>query len=255
MLPAKHNNRKNLAWTDYTAPPLRSIITPIPSGGGGAVKGQKFLDVLPNLSQEGTKLLSGTISHEFAETTTVIHKGQRVSGAYVVRSGQLRVFTFTPQGTEATLYFIKPGETCVLALNCLFNDLLYPGWVEAAASTTVDLIPGAVYRKLFEREPAVQDMTVKALSTLVFRLMGELEQIHSCTLTQRLANFLLLNASAEGVVRMTQSELAAHLGTTREVIARLIQGFTAQRYLATRRGVITINNSAKLAELMRPPQP
>ncbi|HEY0635970.1 MAG TPA: Crp/Fnr family transcriptional regulator [Gammaproteobacteria bacterium] len=216
---------------------------------------EKEKSPLLNLSKAGTQLLNGVVSKTFTKTTAVIHKGQHVSGAYVVRSGQLRVFTFTPEGTEATLYFIKPGETCVLALNCLFNDLLYPAWVEAAASTTVDLIPGPVYRKLFEREPTVQDMTVKALSTLVFRLMGELEQIHSCTLTQRLANFLLLNASAEGVVRMTQSELAAHLGTTREVIARLIQGYTAQHYVTTRRGIITINNSAKLAELMKPSAP
>ncbi|HEY0720421.1 MAG TPA: Crp/Fnr family transcriptional regulator [Gammaproteobacteria bacterium] len=215
------------------------------------MKAQRFLEVLPNLSQEGTKLLEGTLSNSFPDATTVIHKGQRVSGAYVVRSGQLRVFTFTPQGTEATLYFIKPGETCVLALNCLFNDLLYPAWVEAAASTIVDLIPGAVYRKLFEREPAVQDMTVKALSTLVFRLMGELEQIHSCTLSQRLANFLLLNASSDGVIRMTQSELASHLGTTREVVARLIQRFTTQGYVTTKRGTVTVMNSAKLAELVK----
>ena len=32
---------------------------------------------------------------------------------------------------EATLYVINPHETCVLALNCIFNDLLYPAWVEA----------------------------------------------------------------------------------------------------------------------------
>jgi CRP/FNR family transcriptional regulator len=181
----------------------------------------------------------------------VIHKGQRVSGAFIVTAGQLRVFTFTPQGMEATLYFIRPGETCVLALNCLFNDLLYPAWVESNANTTVEIIPGPVYRSLFERESSVQDMTVKALSTLVFRLMGELEQVHSCTLDQRLANFLLLNATSDGVLQMTQQEVAGHLGTTREVIARLMQGFTAQGLAATRRGVITIKNSAGLSDFMK----
>lgn len=208
-----------------------------------------FLD----LSAGGRALLQrGLITKHIARPTAVIHKGQQVSGAYLVTRGQLRVFTFTPQGTEATLYFIRPGETCVLALNCLFNDLLYPAWVEASGDTDVAVIPGPLYRKLFEREAAVQDMTVKTLSTLVFRLMGELEQIHSCNLDQRLANFLLSNADADGTLRMTQQQIASHLGTTREVVARLMQGFVAQDMVGTGRGATTIRDSAKLAALLEP---
>ncbi|MBI4986996.1 MAG: Crp/Fnr family transcriptional regulator [Rhodocyclales bacterium] len=209
---------------------------------------ESYLD----LSPAGKQLLkNGLASKRFARPTPVIHKGQRVSGAYLVTRGQLRVFTFTPQGTEATLYFIRPGETCVLALNCLFNDLLYPAWVEASADTDVALIPGPLYRSLFEREAGVQDMTVKALSTLVFRLMGELEQIHSCNLDQRLANFLLSNADAAGTLHMTQQELAGHLGTTREVVARLMQGFVAHGLVATGRGAVNVKDSERLAELVR----
>ncbi|MCU7864357.1 MAG: Crp/Fnr family transcriptional regulator, partial [Candidatus Thiodiazotropha sp. (ex Lucinoma borealis)] len=84
-------------------------------------------DTLLNLSSEGMKLLDEGVLHKhFKNPTSVIFKGQCVSGAYLVSKGRLRVFTFAPQGSEATLYFIQPGETCVLALNCLFNDLLYP---------------------------------------------------------------------------------------------------------------------------------
>lgn len=206
-----------------------------------------------DLSPAGRELLRrGLVTKRFARPTAVIHKGQQVSGAYLVTHGQLRVFTFAPQGTEATLYFIRPGETCVLALNCLFNDLRYPAWVEAAAGTDVAVIPGALYRTLFERESAVQDMTVKALSTLVFRLMDELEQIHSCNLDQRLANFLLCNADAAGRLRMTQQEIASHLGTTREVIARLMQGLVAQKLVATSRGTTAVLDSTGLAALVAP---
>jgi CRP/FNR family transcriptional regulator len=206
-----------------------------------------------HLSSDGKEMLDREIQRVvFQQPTAVIHKGQPVSGAYMVLSGQLRVYTYTPQGTEATLYFIRPGETCVLALNCLFNDLRYPAWVDASADTDVVVIPGALYRRLFERESAVQDMTVSALSTLVFRLMDELEQIHSCNLDQRLATFLLNNASDEGVVAMTQQTLAGHLGTTREVIARLMQGFCAQGLVATRRGAVSIIDDERLSTLAAP---
>jgi CRP/FNR family transcriptional regulator len=181
----------------------------------------------------------------------ILAKGQRVSGAYVVVSGQLRVYTITPDGQEATLYLIDPRETCVLALNCLFNDLLYPGWVEATSPTRVAVIAGTAYKALFEAEPAVRNMTVQAFSTVVFRLMMELEGIHSYKLEQRLSNFLLLHASVDGMVRMTQQEIASHLGTTREVVARALGQLVSTKRIRTSRGQIAIVDPVKLAQAVR----
>jgi len=202
------------------------------------------------LSNQGKILLAqGAIRKECAKSCIALIKGQAVSGAYVVLSGRLRVFTHTPGGTEATLYFIDPGETCVLALNCLFSDLLYPAWVQAEEKTVISLISGAVYRKLFERESTIQNLTVHALSTLVFRLMSELEQIHSSHHKQRLVNFILLHASSGGILQMTQQQIANHLGTTREVIARLLQELVAKGVVRTQRGALAILDTSKLQKL------
>lgn len=201
------------------------------------------LPLFNDISRENHDLLQQeVVRKQCAESAVILHKGQQVSGAYVVLTGRLRVFSLFPSGTEATLYSIEPGETCVLALNCLFNDLLYPAWVQAEIATEVAVIPGALYRKLFERETAVQNLTVNSLSTLVFRLMGELEQLHTQHHRQRLANFLLLRASSAGVLEITQQQLAQHLGTSREVITRLLQKFAAKAYVRTGRGVITLLN-------------
>ena len=178
----------------------------------------------------------------------ILAKGERVSGAYVVLSGQLRVFTLSPDGTEATLYVINPHETCVLALNCIFNDLLYPAWVEAGSAARVAVIPGKVFKSLFEAEPAVRNMTVQAFSTIVFRLMAELEGIHSYKLEGRLSNFLLLRASSDGIVRMTQQEIASHLGTSREVVARALGQLASAKRIRTGRNQIVINDPVTLAE-------
>ena len=199
-----------------------------------------------------TLLAQGAVQKSVSRAAAVLHKGQAVSGAYLVLHGQLRVFTMSPNGTEATLYFIDPGETCVLALNCLFNDLLYPAWVQAQEATTVALIPGPVYRKLFESEPSIQNLTVHALSTLVFRLMAELELVHSSNHKQRLAQFILLHASADGSLRMTQQQLAQHLGTTREVVARLMMEFVDLELVRTARGLITIRDMFSLRRLVSP---
>lgn len=123
--------------------------------------------------------------------------------------------------------------------------------MEAEPATTVAVIPGPLYRILFENEAVIRNVTVQALSTIVFRLMAELEQIHSCKLEQRLANFLLLRASADGTLRMTQQEISSHLGTTREVVARLFRQLVAKKYIETKRGTVVISQPARLANSLK----
>lgn len=204
-----------------------------------------------NLSEAGKKLLGeGMVSRHCPSTTPLLFKGQRTSGAYFVLEGRLRVFSMTPNGTEATLYFIEPGETCVFALNSLFNDLLYPAWVQAVDETSIALIPGDTFRRLFAEETVIRDLTVKTLSTLVFRLMAELEEVHSYKLNQRLANLILVHASATGELRMTQQQMAFHLGTTREVVARLMRDFVAAGFVETRRALTLVKNSKGLGRTL-----
>lgn len=204
-----------------------------------------------DLAEKSKSLLrQGLVRKDFAPGLQILHKGQQISGAYFVLQGRLRVFSLAPNGTEATLYFIDPGETCVFALNSLFNDLLYPAWVQTESQTSVALIPGPIFRALFEQETAIRDMTVRTLATLVFRLMAELEQVHSYRLDHRLANMLLLRASTSGELKMTQQQMADHLGTTREVIARIMRDFVASGYVETRRGLTLVRQADRLSQLI-----
>ena len=207
------------------------------------------------LSSGGRRLIERGMREVCAiPATTLLRKGDKVSGAYLVLAGRLRVYTLTPRGTEATLYFIEPGETCVLALNCLFNDLRYPAWVQADEATRIGIVPGTLYRRLFESEPPIQALTVRALSVAVLRLMAELELVHSARHRERLAHFILSNARSDGVLHMTQQQVARHLGTTREVVARLLARFAADGLIATRRGAIGLIDAAAMRRVCDAPE-
>lgn len=207
--------------------------------------------VFRDLSDDGKALLKrGLHSKVYPNKTTIVEKGQTVSGAFFVAQGKLRVFTITPDGNEATLYFIKPNEFCVFTLNCIFNNLLYPAWVQTESETLIGVIAADLYRSLFQHEKIIQDITVRAFATIVSRLMTELELIHSYKLEQRLANFLLLSASSDHSLSMTQSEIAAHLGTTREVVARALRHFVQSDYVETSRGKIVIKQPTKFSRLI-----
>ena len=81
--------------------------------------------------------------------------------------------------------------------------------------------------------------------------MMELEVVHSYRLDRRLANFLLLHASSDGMVRMTQQEIASHLGTTREVVARALGQLASAGRIRTGRRQIAISDPVRLARAVK----
>ena len=83
------------------------------------------------LSPAGQSQLRAATSHVLlAPQTKVIPRGDEVGGVYLVEAGALRVYYVSAEGREGTLYWVDAGQSCILALNCLFSRLVYPAWVE-----------------------------------------------------------------------------------------------------------------------------
>ena len=177
----------------------------------------------------------------FREKGYFIHKGERVSGVCLVESGCLRVYNIDGAGKETTLYSVMPGESCLLAVNCVFSDIAYPAWVNVdMRETKVLMIPAELYKQLYSKEDAVRDFTFNVLSARIFDLMTTLEETCSYEVDYRLASFLVRRADSQGEIRLTHQEIASHLGTAREVVSRLLKEFKNKGLLITSRGTISI---------------
>lgn len=204
---------------------------------------------LKELSDEALNLIQRDANRSvFAEKANLIFKGDRVSGAYLVEAGALRIYNIDARGKETTLYTVLPGESCLLALNCVFSGLLYPAWVSVdSLPASVLVIPSAAFKRLHGTEEAVRNFTFNVLSARIFDLMSRLEEITSCDLTQRLASYLVRRADNHGEIRISHQEIAAHLGTAREVVSRLLGEFKQNGLINTSRGCITIISVKGLA--------
>ena len=198
-----------------------------------------YLALLDHLTQEGRiRFEQAAQGVTFDKGAMPILKGDAITGAYIVVRGRLRVTALSAEGREATLYAIAPGETCVLAINSLFKAMPYPGTVVAEEETEVLFVPGAVWRALFASEPAIQNMTLEALGVAVTRLMQALESVHSRPLRERLMHFLEARADPLGRVALTQRQIAAELGTAREVVARHLAALRRKGVITGPRGTI-----------------
>jgi CRP/FNR family transcriptional regulator, anaerobic regulatory protein len=181
--------------------------------------------------------------------TPLVARGDEVAGAYLVEEGALRVYYTSEDGREGTLYWVEPGQSCILALNCTFSRLAYPAWVEADGDTRFSIVPGEVYRKLFAADPAVQRFTFEALSGRLFELMALIEETASQGLEARVAAFLLRRAKGEERLQLTQDQIARHLSTSREVVSRVLRGLSALGVLSPGHGQIQILDSEGLRRI------
>ncbi len=175
----------------------------------------QLLPICRQLCERGTMDLRTGMTLTALETgKVVLQQDDDVRGVFLVRRGSLRIYYVTPEGREGTLYWVLPGQSCIHALNCTFSLMPYPAWVEVdRGPTEVSIIPGGLFRRLFDAEPAVQRFALDALCGQLQELISELHRAMTRGLEQRLAGLLLALADGSGVVLMSQERLAQHLGT------------------------------------------
>jgi CRP/FNR family transcriptional regulator len=204
---------------------------------------------LASLSAPARRMLSGLPVRRVAARSDVLRKGDEVEGVFLLTRGALRIFHLTAAGREATLYWVRPGQTCILALSATFRRERYPAWAETdAAAISFVIVPERMFRELLI-EPAFRDFVLGALSGRVFELMVSLEERGSLRVDARLAAFLLRHADQAGTVRISQERLAAHLGSAREVVSRVLRSLVARGLVATARSRIRIVDRRGLEQL------
>lgn len=74
------------------------------------------------------------------------------------------------------MYWVLPGQSCVLALKCTFSLMPYLAWVERDwGPTEVSIIPDGLFRRWFDAEPGVHTFACDALCGQLQELMSELQ--------------------------------------------------------------------------------
>jgi CRP/FNR family transcriptional regulator, anaerobic regulatory protein len=193
------------------------------------------------------------LSHRVNRRNLLIQQGDLVGGVYLVEEGSLRVYTMNGQGRETTLYVVEPGESCILAMNCVFSDIRYPAWVESGPQgARFAVVPSQVYRQMHEIEPCVQRFTFDVLSARIFDLMSTLACVATLPMDQRLADFILRKSGNDHRLRMRHEEIASHMGTAREVVSRALRSLESAGLIQVTRGCTEVVSVEGLRAFLHP---
>jgi CRP/FNR family transcriptional regulator len=163
--------------------------------------------------------------------TIVIHKDTACQNFLLLSEGSMRVRQISESGREIVLYRVGPGDISILALTSLVDGGHYPA--EAITETEVRglSISQSDFRKALANS---EGFRVFVLSTMAKRLRDVIvlvEDIAFQHLDIRLAEALqkLFKMNNSTSLKITHEELAMELGTTREVVSRLLKDFEQKK--------------------------
>jgi CRP/FNR family transcriptional regulator len=191
----------------------------------------KFLEQLRSEGQEVT----------LPDRTCLFRQGDRCEGFGFVLDGNVKVSVFSSSGREMVLYRVRPGETCTVTVSCLVNDRPYPANGIVEETLAAISIPRSLFNDLVDESRVFRRFVLEIFSAKVTDLMMMINEVAFNKLDQRLAARLL---ELGPVVAMTHQELAAELGTSREIVSRLLQNFADEGLVTLGRKRIAIENAA-----------
>ena len=167
----------------------------------------------------------------------------------LVARGRVRVQMLAESGREIVLYRVTGGDTCVLTTSCLISGEAYAA--EAITETEVEawLLPRTAFDELMGSEPTFRDFVLKTWASRLADLMLLVEEVAFRRVDVRLAHCLLERADVTGVVSLTHQELAAELGTAREVVSRQLKEFERRGWLRAERGAVHLVERQAIAGL------
>jgi CRP/FNR family transcriptional regulator len=192
------------------------------------------------------EVLDLCVEKTFLRGDTIFLEGEPAKGLFVIWRGMLKVYKVGDAGREQILEIEGPGRT--VAELPLFDGLPYPASCAAMEDSIVLTLPVESFHRLVAREPALARSVISSLSQRLRHMVGLVEEISLKAVRQRLAGLLLELAGESDAVRLpwNNQEIAASIGTVREIVSRTLSRMVQEGVLQIDGRQVTILDRERL---------
>lgn len=173
-------------------------------------------------SKLADEMLAHGIHQSIKEQTNIYWEGDNCTHIALIIAGNIRVYKASGGGREITLYEIGPGETCILNASCILSNSSYPANAVALTDLQVLLLPAQFFMRMMEQNHEVRHFVFSMLSQRLATVMTLLEEVVFNRMDERLTDYLI-EKSENDVLATTHQSIANDLGTSREVVSRLLK--------------------------------
>lgn len=208
-----------------------------------------FWDKLTLNEQNEIKKYTHTAYYQPGQT---IHGGEtNCLGVLIIKKGCIRSYMLSEKGKDITLYRLYSGEVCMLSAACVLPNITFDIHVDSEAETEVLVISSNTFSKLMKENIYVENFSYKATADKFSDVMWAMEQILFMNFDQRLAIFLLDEASKNHThtLHLTHEQIAKYIGSAREVVSRMIKYFVSEGLITAHRGQINLVDLPRLKKI------
>ena len=215
----------------------------------------EFSEYLPfwsKLTKEQQERIENVIEFRSVKKGTRIHDSSaECLGLVAIKWGQLRAYILSEDGREVTISRLFEYDVSLLSASCVMPDMQLNVMIEAEKDSEFWSIPACLFKNLVDESIAVSNYSRNLLSGNFSELMWLMEQIMGKSFDKRLAAFLLEEQRLEdsAILKSTHEKIAAHMGTAREVVTRMLRYFQNEGMVKLTRGTIELTDTDKLENL------
>lgn len=197
---------------------------------------------MPALKQE---LIAISSLHTFKEGTVILKQGSYIKVIPLMLSGLAKVFKEEPEnGNEVLLYYIKPGESCVMSMTTLLHNTTSKVKAIVEEEAEVVLIPADKALAIAKKYPKWNEFIYDLFNLKFDELLKVIEILTFSNKDVRLLEYLKKEASLKNTntLHTTHQHIAYDLGSSREVISRLLKKLSVEGLVKLGQGSVTLIN-------------
>jgi CRP/FNR family transcriptional regulator len=212
----------------------------------------QYLPIWDKLTDAQQKKVAEAADYMKVKKGTHIHDSSAdCLGLLLIRSGQLRTYILSEDGREITLNRLFDYDVCLLSASCVMPDMQFNVMIEAEKDSEFWSIPACLFKNLMDSSVTVSNFANSLMSSHFSELMWLMEQIMWKSFDKRLAAFLLEESRLDDTteLKITHEKIAAHMGTAREVVTRMLRYFQNEGMVKLTRGTVELTDTQKLENL------
>ena len=181
--------------------------------------------------------------------TEIIREGQKNKYVPFLIKGSIKVFTLN-DGRELIYYYIKENDSCLMTFSSIFTDYTSRVYAIAEEDSEALLIPVSVIHDWLIRFPEINKLFYREYDRRFSEVMNMVNDAVFHRLDKRVLNYIgqQISATGKNPIKITHREIANSLGTSREVVSRVLKKIESDGEISqTKEGIkIIVNEHVRL---------
>jgi len=183
--------------------------------------------------QDLEKIAAASVVRTFHKNSIVITEGDRSSSLYVILNGEVKVFVSDEEGKTNIVNRLGPGD--YFGELSLIDDEPRSASVEAVTRCQISILARQHFVQYLEEHPRVAIALLRGMGRRLRNTTGHAKNLALMDVFGRIANVLLDAAEDEDgrlvTPALTQQDIADQVGSSREMVSRILKDLKAGGYI------------------------